>query len=246
MTSLLNEKELTTSEREAYGAILRAHLKKQNAAPNMLISLDEADAPEMARVQQIADRNPDTCKIVQLQEPVTLGPRQLKYARGLIACYCQQCPIPWRLKMDRSTYPQVDPAIIQDFQRKRPDLNKEITFVDFPAVGMTLRDFVREAARTKRELRDFEDFRVCFIDFECYTNFVVSEVGMAVVELSGEKPRTAKLLDKYHQFARFDKTLFKNGAPNWTSLKYVKKRVTGIPYDGQNELHALETAEIHK
>ena len=75
MTSLLNEKELTTSEREAYGAILRAHLKKQNAAPNMLISLDEADAPEMARVQQIADRNPDTCKIVQLQEPVTLGPR---------------------------------------------------------------------------------------------------------------------------------------------------------------------------
>lgn len=109
---------------------------------------------------------------------------------------------------------------------------------------MKLSEFVRDAARIKQDVQGMERVRVCFIDFECYTDFVISEVGMAVVELSRGDSVSAQLVNKYHRFAQFNRALFKNGAPNWTSLKYVKKRVTGIPYDGQKELRALDISQI--
>lgn len=67
---------------------------------------------------------------------------------------------------------------------------------------------------------------------------------MALVELPGEERPSTKLVDKYQRFAQFDRKLFENAAPNWASLKYVKKRVTGIPYEGQRELKALEMSKI--
>lgn len=116
MSGLLDEKALTGVEREVYGDILAKYLKKENAAPNLLISLDGMDVSECAKVRQVVDKNPETCQLVQLQEPVVVGPKHERYAHQLVACYCQQSPFPWKLKMDRSAYPQVDPSVVQGFR----------------------------------------------------------------------------------------------------------------------------------
>lgn len=152
MASLLDEKELSAAEREVYSAILSAHAKTVLAAPNILISLADVDAAELARIQQIADKRPDVCALAQLKEPVILGPKQSRYAGWLAACYSPQSLFPQKLKMDKSAYPQTNSAVIRDFQQKLPNLVREVTFVDFPAVGMPLRDFVRDAAKIKQEL----------------------------------------------------------------------------------------------
>ena len=50
MSSLLDERALTSGERKVYSAVLRDYKKTASAAPNLIISLDGLDSPGRAKV----------------------------------------------------------------------------------------------------------------------------------------------------------------------------------------------------